>query len=85
MRIGDYEVENNKITGEYLQSGRMIDIKTKVWESADKKIKRFYIERAGEPIGYIEADNGKGTGKGSTNQTYINRMVSALKEANANG
>lgn len=85
MRIGDYEVTvingQKQIIGEYYKDNTVFPVAFKSWQSPDGKVKRIYITRAGEQIGWISPDYTTGQGKSSTNQTYINRMLAALQNA----
>ena len=73
-----YKVEDGLVVSETLPSGKELKITMKYWESPDKKIKRFYVTRDGEQIGWISEDKKEGKGKTSTNQTYINRIIKAM-------
>jgi len=76
-----YKVEDGLVVSETLPSGKELKIKMKYWESPDKRLKRYYVERDGEQIGWISADKKEGKGqRSSTNQTYINRMIEALNK-----
>jgi hypothetical protein len=76
-----YRFEKGLIVEEILSNGSTLKVDMKYWEKGN--IKRYYVTRAGEQIGWISADYSSGQGqRSSTNQTYINRMVEALKENN---
>lgn len=76
-----YKVEDGLVVSETLPSGKELKITMKYWESPDKRLKRYYVERDGEQIGWISADKKEGKGqRSSTNQTYINRMIEALNK-----
>ena len=76
-----YKVEDGLVVSETLPSGKELKITMKYWESPDKRVKRYYVDRDGEQIGWISADKKEGKGqRSSTNQTYINRMIEALNK-----
>lgn len=76
-----YKVEDGLVVSETLPSGKELKITMKYWESPDKRLKRYYVERDGEQIGWISADKKEGKGqRSSTNQTYINRMIEVLNK-----
>ena len=76
-----YKVEDGLVVSETLPSGKELKITMKYWESPDKRLKRYYVERDGEQIGWISENKKEGKGqRSSTNQTYINRIIEALNK-----
>lgn len=72
-------IKENRIYAEILNDGSICRIKFRDFISPDGKTKRYYIERGGYIIGWVNQDLSDCCGKSITQQDMLHDILSAMK------
>jgi len=75
-------VKDNTLYAEILNDGSICRIKFRKFVSPDGKTKRYYIERGGYIIGWVNQDLSDYCGKSVQQQDMLHDILSAMKAAN---